>query len=125
MKAIIIAGNIGKDAVLRETQSGSVLGFSVAVEDRTGKEKRTIWFDVSMFGKRGEALKKFCTRGARVCVCGDFSTREYEGKTYLAVNASDITLQGGGDRRDDPPHEDSGSKPKKPTQQELEDEIPF
>ena len=125
MKAIIIAGNIGKDAVLRETQNGSVLGFSVAVEDRTGKEKRTIWFDVSMFGKRGEALKQFCTKGTRVCVCGDFSTREYEGKTYLTVNASDITLQGGGDRRDDQPHDGRSSQSAAHVADDLDDAVPF
>ena len=43
MKAITIAGNIGKDAEVRSTQGGDkVTGWTVAVEDRTGKEKSTI-----------------------------------------------------------------------------------
>jgi single-strand DNA-binding protein len=51
MKNITIAGNIGKDAVTRNTQGGdSVTSWSVAVEERNGQDKRTIWFDVSLWG---------------------------------------------------------------------------
>ena len=43
MKNITIAGNIGKDAVVRTTQAGeSVTGWTVAVEERNGQEKRTM-----------------------------------------------------------------------------------
>jgi len=104
VKTIIIGGNIGKDAVTRTTQGGdSVTGWSVAVEERNGKDKRTVWFDVSMWGKRGEALAQYLTKGTRVAVAGDLSTREHEGKTYLTVRADQVTLMGGGERRDDAP----------------------
>jgi len=94
MKQIIIAGNIGKDAELRKTQNGDpVAGFTVAVNDR---KKNTTWFDVSLWGKRGEALAPHLTKGSKVCVIGDFGTREHEGKTYLMVNANEVTLMGGG-----------------------------
>jgi single-strand DNA-binding protein len=97
MKTITIAGNLGRDAETRRTQGGdAVTSFSVAVEDRQGKEKRTIWFDVSIWGKRGEALASYLTKGTRVAVAGDLSTREHEGKTYLSVRADQVTLLGGG-----------------------------
>lgn len=97
MKTITIAGNIGKDAVTRRTQGGdAVTSWSVAVEERNGQEKRTIWFDVSMWGKRGESLASFLGKGNRVCISGELSTREHEGKTYLTVRANDVTLMGGG-----------------------------
>ena len=96
MKAIVIAGGIGKDAVTRQTQGGdSVTGFSVAVEERGRDGKRTLWFDVSLWGKRGEALGPHLTKGSKVTVSGDMSTREHDGKTYLTVKANDVTLQGG------------------------------
>lgn len=95
MKTITIFGNIGKDAVTRTTQSGqSVTGWTVAVEHRNGADKSTIWFDVSMWGKRGEGLAQYLTKGSKVAVSGDFSTREHEGKTYMQVNASDVSLGG-------------------------------
>ena len=106
MKSITIAGNIGKDATTRTTPNGDkVTGWSVAVEDRSGQEKRTIWFDCSLWGKRGESLAQYLTKGSKVAVSGELSTREHEGKTYLTIRAEQVTLMGGkqdgGERRDD------------------------
>lgn len=101
MKSIAIAGNIGKDAVTRSTQNGDkVTGWSVAVEERNGQEKRTLWFDVSLWGKRGEALAQYLTKGTRVGVSGELSTREHEGRTYLTIRANEVTLLGGGQQSD-------------------------
>lgn len=133
MKAITIAGNLGKDAVLRRTQSGDpILGFSVAVEERTGQDKRTIWFDVSLFGKRGETLAQYLTKGSRVAVCGDLSTREHEGRTYLTVRAHDVALQGGGERdgmSDTARTADRAQRPPVSQQgrayDDMQDEVPF
>ena len=96
MKAITIAGRIGKDAETRNTQGGDqVTGFTVAVDEGFGDKKRTIWFDVSQWGKRGAAVAPYLKKGSSVTVTGDLSTREYEGKTYLTICAHDLTLQGG------------------------------
>ena len=96
MKAITIAGNIGKDAEVRSTQGGDkVTGWTVAVEDRTGKDKSTIWFDCTLWGKRGESLAQYLTKGSKVCVSGELSTREHNGKTYLTIRAEQVSLMGG------------------------------
>ena len=96
MKAITIAGRLGKDAETRNTQAGDqVTGFTVAVDEGFGDKKRTLWFDVSYWGKRGAAVAPYLTKGGNVTVSGELSTREYEGKTYLTVRAHDLTLQGG------------------------------
>ena len=118
MKSITIAGGIGRDATTRQTQSGdSVTGFSVAVEERNGRDRRTIWFDVSIWGRRGDALSQYLTKGSKVAVSGDLSTREHEGKTYLTVRADQVTLLGGGNR-------DNASRNDAPPQHDG-DEIPF
>lgn len=96
MKSLTIAGRLTKDAVTREAGSDKVTGFSVAVDDRSGKEKSTLFFDCSMWGKRGETLVQYLTKGTSVTVAGDLGTREYEGKTYLTLRVNDVTLQGGG-----------------------------
>ena len=96
MKTIVISGNIGKDAETRTTQGGdSVTSFNVAVEERAGQEKRTIWFSCSLWGKRGQSLAPYLTKGGKVSVAGDFSTREHDGKTYLTIRADQVTLLGG------------------------------
>ncbi|SEU02498.1 single-stranded DNA-binding protein [Paracoccus homiensis] len=123
MKSISIAGNIGKDCVLRNTQNGdAVAGFSVAVEERQGQEKRTIWFDVSIWGKRGSALAQYLTKGTRVAVCGDLSTREHEGRTYLTVRADQVTLLGGGQASGQQGGAQAGGAPGR---SDYDDEIPF
>lgn len=101
MKNITLAGGITRDAKLNSTQSGSVLNFSVAVDHRDGREKTTMYFDCALWGKRGEALEQYLTKGTRVAVAGDLSTREHDGKTYLRVNASEVTLLGGGQQQRD------------------------
>jgi single-strand DNA-binding protein len=129
MKSVTIAGNIGKkDAVTRTTGGGDkVTSWSVAVEDRQGQEKRTIWFDCSLWGKRGESLAQYLTKGGKVAVSGELSTREHEGKTYLTIRAEQVTLLGGGEQRQE--RQDDGysqqARIADAAQRPLDDEIPF
>lgn len=128
MKAIVIAGNIGKDAVTRTTQGGDkITGWSVAVEDGFGQNKRTLWFDCSWFGSRGEKVAQYLTKGSKVTVSGDFSTREHEGKTYLQVRVNDVTLQGGGQdrQRDDRQQSSQQDGGYGAARSDMDDEIPF
>lgn len=109
MKTICISGTIGKDAVLRRTQGGDpVLGFSVAVDDGFGENKRTMWFDVALWGKRGQSLEPHLRKGLKVSVSGDLGTREHEGKTYFTVRANEITMMGVGEGRGKPEREQTG-----------------
>ena len=130
MKNIVIAGNIGKDAETRQTQGGdSVTSWTVAVEERNGQDKRTIWFDVSLWGKRGSALAPYLTKGGKVTVAGDLSTREHNGKTYLTIRASEVTLTGG-KREDDAPRQSSTARTadraqRPPVDDDLDSAIPF
>lgn len=130
MKSITIAGNIGKDAEVRRTTNGDeVASFSVAVEERAGGEKRTLWFDVSLWGVRGSRLAPYLTKGGKVAVSGELTTREHNGKTYLAVRADQVTLLGGkphddvenGARRRDP----AGQAPRDALPDDMDSEIPF
>lgn len=99
MKQMIIAGGLTRDSELRRTQGGdAILNFSVGVSD--GRDKPSTYFSCSLFGKRGEALAQYLTKGTKVTVIGDFSTREHDGKTYLQIRADQVTLQGGGQSQD-------------------------
>ena len=95
MKNLTLAGRLTKDAETRDVGGDRVTSFSIAVDDRGGREKKTIFFDCSMWGKRGEAVQPYLTKGASVTASGDLSTRENNGKTYLSVRVNDLTLQGG------------------------------
>lgn len=96
MKNITIAGNCTKDGELRTTPSGNkVANLSVAVNGFENGQKTSLFFDVSMWGKRGEAIMQFAKKGAKISVTGDLGTREHGGKTYLTISASDFTPMGG------------------------------
>ena len=126
MKSITIAGGIGRDAQLRTTGNGDkVAGFPLGVSEGFGDKQRTIWFDVSIWGKRAETLAPMLTKGGKVCVSGDLSTREHEGKTYLTVRAAEVTLMS---PRQEGQRQDRREEPKRQAQQQshpLDDEIPF
>jgi single-strand DNA-binding protein len=133
MKHIVIAGNIGKDAEVRNAGQNRVTGWTVAVDDGWGDNKTTIWFDCNWWGQRGEKVAQYITKGGKITVSGELSKREHEGKTYLTVNVTDVTLQskadGGGNSGgyDSGPSSGgygSGSRDPAPSR-DLDDEIPF
>lgn len=99
MNSITIAGNLGRDAELRYLQSGDpILSFSVG--DNQGKDKPTIWWNCSLFGKRAEALSQYLKKGQAVAVSGSLSKREYTDRDgakreALDLRVSEIALQGG------------------------------
>lgn len=127
MKNITIAGGITRDAVTRTRQQGDkVTGFSVAVSEGFGDSKRTLYFDCSLWGSRGEKLAGYLTKGSRVAVSGDLSTRENDGKTYLTVRASEVTLMGGGQDRGEPRQERQPQGRAQPQgYDDMQDEVPF
>jgi single-strand DNA-binding protein len=100
MQIAHIAGNVGKDATLKTLQNGDkVLSFSVAVDN--GRDKDSTWYDCSLFGKRGESLEGYITKGSKVTAMGRLSVRVHEGKAYLQINVSEVTLQGGNQQQGD------------------------
>jgi single-strand DNA-binding protein len=127
MQTIVIAGKLGRDAELRQTQGGdSVCSFTVAVDQRDGRDKTTNWWRVSLWGKRGAGLAPYLLKGASVTVSGEFALGEYEGKPQLNIRANEIALQGGrGEQsgRAQEPH--PGAHGGDSIADDLSDEIPF
>lgn len=87
---------LGKDATTRYTQGGkAVTVFSAAFDVGYGDKKQTVWLDVSGWGDRYEKVAQYLTKGSQVVVEGDIGTREYEGKTYITLNLTDLKLVSG------------------------------
>lgn len=94
------SGNLGKDAETRQVGEESVTTFSIATSRRVKGEEVTTWIRASLWGRRGEALAKFLTKGASVTCVGELGARTYTNKdgkdvTELEMRVSDIKLQGG------------------------------
>lgn len=98
MQMITIAGNLGNDAELRSSQKGDAFAaFSVGVSK--GRDTPTTWYRCTLWGKRGETLAQYLTKGSKITVVGEFQARAWEkdGKsgTSLEIRVSEIALQGG------------------------------
>lgn len=102
---VVLLGNLGADPDLRSTQGGqSVLRLRLATTERyldQTKEwkERTEWHNVTVWGKRGEALHRILTKGSTIFVEGSLRTTSYDKdgvKMYKTeVVAQNIVLTGG------------------------------
>jgi single-strand DNA-binding protein len=94
------SGNLGRDAEQRHTASGdSVVSFSVGVKSGFGDKATTAWANCQLWGKRGESVLPYLTKGQLVGICGEVSLREWQDKegqkrTNLDVRVNDLTLLG-------------------------------
>lgn len=136
MNVITIAGQLGRDAEMRYLPNGDpVCSFSVA--DSAGKDKTTIWWSCSLFGKRAEALSQYLTKGQAVTVGGTITQREYTDKDGVAkksmdVRVNEIALQGGKrEAQEEKPQRQERQQRQAPQQrpsagfEDLDDSIPF
>lgn len=121
MANITIWGKLGADAILRNTQDGdSVCNFSVAQDQRDGREKTTAWYRCSIWGKRAEALAPYLLKGTSVTAAGILTLKEYEGKLQPNVRVNEVALQGSrSDGSQSAPRQDA------PPVDDLDDDIPF
>jgi single-strand DNA-binding protein len=106
LNKVMLLGNLGADPELKMTQGGqAVLKLRLAttetyLDKNQTRQERTEWHSVTLWGKRGEALAKFLTKGERIFVEGSLRTSSYEKngeKRYSTeINATNIILAGRG-----------------------------
>lgn len=85
LNTVAIGGNLGKDAELKSSQSGTaILRFGVAVNERRKDQQGnwsdyTNWVDCVMFGKRAQAVAQYLTKGTKVSVQGKLHYSSWQG----------------------------------------------
>ena len=87
-QVVILTGNLGKDAEMRFTPTGTqILNFSLPIDIGFGEKKETMWVRCAMFGERAQKLAEHLTKGKGVQVVGEFRMPTiYEGKNGNTVN---------------------------------------
>ena len=97
----ILSGNIGQDPETRQTQGGtSVTTFTLATsrnwKDEAGERKQqTEWHRITVFGKNGENVAKYCKKGSKVSVQGrihysDYTDRDGNKKYATEIIADEV-----------------------------------
>lgn len=122
---IVITGHLGRDAELAYTGSGTaVCRFSVAVTTGYGERESVTWYNVSIFGKRGETAAEHLKKGDAVTVTGEHSAREYDKdgakRVSQDIRAHDWTFAGSKGTS-----EPKAAKPQPETGADYNDPLPF
>jgi single-strand DNA-binding protein len=81
---VVLIGRLTRDPELRELPSGSSvcalrLACNSSRRDSDGEyQERANYFDVSVFGPRGESVERYMHKGGRIAVDGHLEWREWE-----------------------------------------------
>ena len=95
MLNITAVGRLGKDPELRTTQKGQeITSFSLSVSVFAKGEQQTVWLKCSIWGKRGETLRNYCSKGQQITISGKLFEDEWMGKegevTDLCVDVAGL-----------------------------------
>lgn len=107
----VIGGNLVRDSELKYTNSGlAICEFSVAVNDRRKQGDDWVdevsYFDVTLFGRSGEAIQRYLTKGKQVVVEGKLRQDRWQdresgqNRSKVVLIANNVFLggsAGGGD----------------------------
>jgi single stranded DNA-binding protein len=103
MNQCSFTGNLTKDAEIRNTTSGDVCSFSIAINERGGKDKEdtTLFLDCALWGKR---VAPHLAKGTGVWVVGRLRikrSKDDEGRwdTRVGLNVDNIGFTGGGQQK--------------------------
>ena len=81
MNRVILSGNLTKDAELRYTTNGKAYSkFSIANNEGYGENKKTTFFNCTLWGKSAENLNRFLTKGQKVLITGKVEINDYKDK---------------------------------------------
>lgn len=115
LNVVVVSGNLTRDAEVRSlANDNSVTKLRLAVNDRykdrdSGEWKdRPYFFDVTVWGKQGENVARYCGKGSPVCVHGRLTWREWQADDGTNRQAIEIVAEkvlfmgtkGDGDRGD-------------------------
>jgi single-strand DNA-binding protein len=140
----MISGNLTREPELRQAGSTTVLQMGIAVNDRRRNAQTDQWedvpnyFDVLVWGTRGESLSRFLHKGMKVAVAGrlrwsSWTTNDGAKRSKVEIVADDVDFMSA--PRQDGGAMSSGAAPADsnfgapdagaPSVEALTDDIPF
>jgi single-strand DNA-binding protein len=151
LNKVMLIGNLTRDPELRVTPKGTAIcTFSIAVnrkfkDDSGGEREEVTYVDIEAWGKSGENISKYCTKGRPLFVEGRLRLDQWEDKntkekrSRMKVVLENFQFLGGGrgegggapggeggEARSYPPRNAAPSKPAAPAAQEnLDEDVPF
>ena len=155
LNKVMLIGNLTRDPELRVTPKGTAIcTFSIAVnrkfkDDSGGEREEVTYVDIEAWGKSGENISKYCTKGRPLFVEGRLRLDQWEDKTtkekrsrmrvvlenfqFLGSGRGDAGAPGAGGEGGEPRYSSAPPRtgaPKPPTapaapQENLDEDVPF
>ena len=141
---VVLVGRLTRDANLKFTNSGlPICEFSLAINRRVRQGETWVdeahFFDVTLFGKQGEAIAQYMTKGTQIAVEGELRLDRWEQdgqkRSKIKIVANNVQLLGsrggsGGGQNRARPQEAPDGVPEGGVYPEqgranFEDDIPF
>ncbi len=103
MKKIIVIGNIGKDAEIKEFNENKAINFTIAeneyYKDKDGnKVEKTTWFSCTYWkqSKQSTKIADYLKKGTKVYIEGtpipDYYVKDGNNVPYIKINVKSIEL---------------------------------
>ena len=154
LNKVMLIGNLTRDPELRVTPKGTAIcTFSIAVnrkfkDDSGGEREEVTYVDIEAWGKSGENISKYCTKGRPLFVEGRLRLDQWEDKTtkekrsrmkvvlenfqFLGGGRGEGGAPGGGEGGEAPrsyaPRSNAGAAPRPAApapQENLDEDVPF
>lgn len=98
---VLVSGNLTREPELRMAGATPVLQFGIAVNDRRKNNQTGEWedvpnfFDVVVWGARGESLARFLSKGSKVVISGrlrwsQWQNSEGQNRSKVEIVAEDV-----------------------------------
>jgi single-strand DNA-binding protein len=102
----------------------------VAVQSGYGDKQVTTWVNCTYWGKRGEKVAPYLTKGTRIGIVGELTNRPYTAKDgtekhSLELRVSDLTLLGAKGDSKTPPAKDNEPQRQSDDPMDFDSNIPF
>lgn len=104
---VILVGRLTRDSELSHLNSGTALcKFSIAVNRAVKRneqwETEVSYFDITLWGKRGEVLSQYLKKGKQIAVDGELRQNRWEqdgqNRSKVEVIANNVQLIGSGNK---------------------------
>lgn len=133
INSVVVSGNLTRDPELRQAGSSPVLQMRLAVNDRRKNPQTEQWedvpnyFDVIVWGARGESLSRILTKGSKITVSGKLRWSEWQNqdgdkRSKVEIVAADVDLAAPGQQSANSAYSDA---PRPPAHSISEEDIPF
>lgn len=102
MNITILTGNLTRDLETRATPKGTIVGdTAIAVQKGWGEQKKTLFFNLTFWGKSAESAARHLGKGSRIAINGELDVDEWNDKqtgqkrTAVKIHVRDWEFAGG------------------------------